>query len=101
MSIPGRKRIEYAEQPHFERPLPDIPRAAGRRMYDRLRFLYGTKAAKPAMQELVRLLKVHHAYKTDELIEAERASDLSQRFSERDMIMITTATWSRAKGARL
>jgi len=66
-------------------------------MYGRLRSLYGTKAAKLAMQELVRLLKVHHAYETGDTADTERPYEPAQRFSEQDMILIAYGDMIRAK----
>jgi len=88
-SRPAWKRLSYAEEPDFQRPLLNIPAAAGHSMFRRLRFLYGAQTAREAMRELARLLKVHHAHKTEALLESEAHCDPAQRFSERDMILIS------------
>jgi len=90
------KRLAYAEEPDFTRPLLEIPADAGRRMFKRLRFLYGTEVARQTMPELVRLLKVHHAHKPGEVIEAEASFQAERRFSERDMVLITYGDMVRA-----
>jgi len=41
------------------------------------------------MPELERILKVHHAHKPQEMIEAEENFDPTKRFTEKDMILIT------------
>ncbi|MCC6861768.1 MAG: hypothetical protein IT158_24570 [Bryobacterales bacterium] len=84
----GWKRLPYSEGPDFERPLLTVGARTGRRLFLRLRFLYGEATARRVMPELIRLLKVHHAHKTDALLEAERAWDPARRFSERDAVLI-------------
>lgn len=98
-SSPAWKRVAYAEEPDFSRPFPRIPPAAAHRMFDRLKSLYGDKAARSAMPELVRLLKVHHCHKTNELIAMGRnAHDPAGRFSERDMMLISYGDMIRGGG---
>lgn len=92
------RRFAYAEEPDFTRPPLNVPAPTGQRMFERLRFLYGEETARQTMPELVRLLRVHHAYKSEELIEAEKSFDPAQRFSELDMILITYGDMVRAKG---
>jgi sucrose phosphorylase len=67
-------------------------------MFKRLRQLYGEKQARQSMKELLRMVKVHSAYKSDTLIEAERRFTPAHRFSERDMILITYADMVRTGG---
>lgn len=97
---PGPRRANYREDPDFTRPLLDIPAEAGQRVFDRLSFLYGADVAHEVIPELVRLLRVHHAFKTDEMIEMESTLDASDRFSEQDMILITYGDMVRAKGSK-
>ena len=54
-----------------------------------MRFLYGEDEAKAWMPELRRILKVHYAHKPQEMIEAEKDIDPAERFTEKDMILIT------------
>lgn len=95
---PGWRRVACAEEPDFSRPMLEIPNETGQRMFERLRSLYGEEVARETMPELVRLMRVHHAHKSDELIEAERSFDPAQRFSERDMILVTYADLVRPHG---
>jgi hypothetical protein len=82
-------RIPYHENADYTRPLLEIPDEARKRMFDRLRFFYGDEKARQAMPELERIVKVHYARKPDEMIEAEKHIDPANRFTERDMILIT------------
>lgn len=92
------KRIPYAEDPDFSRPLLTVPPEATNRLFQSLKAVYGEKIAQVNMPELVRLLRVHHAHKGDDLIEAEKFMHTSQRFSESDMVLITYGDLIRAEG---
>ena len=78
----------YAE-PDFSRVPLEIPSEAAERFFTRLCRLYGAAQAQKWMPELERILKVHYAYKPTEMIESEREFERSNRFTERDMILIT------------
>ena len=79
----------YDLEPDYTRPLFEIPPAAREQMFNRLRFLYGEDEAEATMPELERLLKVHYAHKPQEMIEAEKQCDPKERFTEKDIILIT------------
>lgn len=82
-------RIPYQDLADYTRPLLEIPAETSKRMFDRLRFLYGEERASQTLPELERILKVHYAHKPDELIEAEKEISPRERFTERDMVLIT------------
>ncbi len=86
---PKWSRLPYREDPDYTRPLLEIPPEAGNGMFTRLRFLYGEDKARQAMPELERILRVHYAHKSQELIEAEKDFDPKERFTEKDMVLIT------------
>lgn len=92
-------RIPYQRDPDFSRPLLEIEPDVRAHMLQRLVFLYGRDAAEAAMPELERILKVHHAHKPPELIEHEAGLDPRERFTERDVILITYADAVRSKNA--
>ncbi len=79
----------YDQEPDYDRPLFEVPPAAREQMFNRLRFLYGDEGAKATMPELERILKVHYAHKPPEMIEAEKKFDPKERFTEKDLILIT------------
>jgi len=84
-----RKRTFYNPEPDYTRPLYEILPEMRERMCNRLRFLYGKKRAEKYMPELERLLRVHHAHKPAEMIEKEKSYNPAERFSEKDLILIT------------
>ena len=91
-------RIRYNPEPDFTRPLLEIPSEARKRMLARLSFLYGDAEAEKWMPELERILKVHHAHKPGELVEAEKTLDPTERFTEKDMILITYGDMIHGEG---
>ncbi len=82
-------RIRYYPDPDFSKPLLKTGVEARKRMLGRLSFLYGEAAAERWMPELERVLKVHYAHKPLEMIESEKDFDPRERFTEKDMILIT------------
>jgi glycosidase len=92
-------RTPYQRDPDFSRPLLEIDPDVHAHMLVRLEFLYGRATAEAWMPELERILKVHHAHKPPELIEHEDTLDPEERFTERDMILITYADAVRSKNA--
>ena len=84
-----RTRIPYNRDPDFSRPSLAIPADVRKRMLSRLAFLYGEPEAEKWLPELERILKVQHAYKPQELIEGEKAYNPMERFTQRDMVLIT------------
>ncbi len=79
----------YDREPDFTRPPLELSPEVRDRLLGRLRFLYGDEAGRRALDELVRLLRVHHAHKGDALRRTDAAADPSRRFTEHDVILIT------------
>lgn len=90
--------IPYEPEADFSRPLLEIPHEAANRLFRRLESIYGERIAQVHMPELIRLIRVHHAFKPDELIESEKFFDTSQRFTEQDMVLITYGDLLRSEG---
>ena len=85
-------------EPDYTRPLFKIPREARERMFNRFRFLYGEAEAKACMPELERVLRVYYAHKPQEMIKAEKDFDAQERFTEKDMVLITYGDLVRGEG---
>jgi sucrose phosphorylase len=81
--------LAHDPEPDYERPRLVVPDVVRERILRRLQLLYGEAAAAAAMPELERMLAVYYAHKPPELIAAERSLDPTERFSERDVILIT------------
>ncbi len=79
----------HEPEPDYYRPVLEIPPAAHERMFQRMRTLYGKARAEAWMPELERVLKVYYAHKPPALIEKEKRFVPGDRFTEKDMILIT------------
>lgn len=82
-------RVPYDRDPDFSQPLLVVGETARERMTSRLAFLYGDTVAAAWWPELERILKVHHAHKPSQLLEEERGLRSEERFTQRDLVLIT------------
>jgi sucrose phosphorylase len=82
-------RIAHNEEPDYSRPLFKIPSEARKRIFARLAFIYGETVAKAYMPELERIIEVYYAYKPQDMIEKENGLNPEERFTEKDIILIT------------
>ncbi|MEM6795463.1 MAG: sugar phosphorylase [Acidobacteriota bacterium] len=65
-----------------------VPAGLEARILEHLKVLYGPDVAAETWTGVERLLKVHHAHKTPEIVAREEAFS-GERFTERDVILIT------------
>ena len=79
----------HNQEPDYSKPLFKIPADIQERLFTRLSFLYGEAVAESYMPELERILKVYYAHKSQELIDKDKYFDLENRFTEKDVILIT------------
>ncbi len=81
--------LAYLPAPDYTRPVFQVPERTRTRIRDKVGLLYGEERLEETWEELERIMKVFYAHKPPELIEWERSFDPKERFSERDMILIT------------
>ncbi len=79
----------HYHEPDYSKPLLQVPAQAKNKMLERLTFLYGEKTAIYYMPELERIMRVYYAHKPPEMIEEEKRFDPKERFSQKDIILIT------------
>jgi sucrose phosphorylase len=79
----------YDLEADYNRPLFELPPEVRERIFNRLYFLYGEDEAKTTMPELERILRVFYAHKPQEMIDTEKDFDPRERFTEKDLILIT------------
>lgn len=79
----------HLSEPDYSRPRLELGEEQEGRLLRHLARLYGEEAAGAVFRELERLLRVLHAHKPETLLEAERDFDPAERFSEKDVILIT------------
>jgi len=76
-------------EPDYKRPKYKIPSDIRSRIIDKLNFLYGEEKGGSCFDELYRIMKVYYAHKSPEIIEWEKSFNPSNRFTERDVVLIT------------
>ena len=89
MSAVPRAADAHLPEPDYSRPLLQIPGVHRDRILAHLTTLYGPVRASSCYVEIERLMRVYYAHKTPASIEADRAADPAQRFTEQDVVLIT------------
>lgn len=85
---PWRRHL-HLKEPDYTRPLLEIAPQHKQALLEKLAFLYGPERAEACYPELERILRIYYAHKTPEMIEQEKSFDPTERFTERDVILIT------------
>jgi len=76
-------------EPSYKKPVFQIPESRKEKMAKKLTFLYGKKEANRCILELIRIMQVYYAHKTSEMILWEKDFKPSERFTEKDAILIS------------
>ncbi|MDQ7006336.1 MAG: sugar phosphorylase [Acidobacteriota bacterium] len=79
----------YLLTPDYTKLLPGLPPRLEQRIQERVIRLYGEIEADAITNEIDRLVRVHNAHKSAELEAWEQDFDPRERFSEKDVILIT------------
>lgn len=79
----------HLKEPDYSRPLLQIDEEQRKRIIDLVSRLYGAEDAERWFPEIERRLQVYYAHKTPEMIADDQAFDPADRFTERDIILIT------------
>lgn len=79
----------HLHEPDYSNELLDISESKYNKILERLEFLYGKNVALSYLPEIMRILKVHYSHKTDFLKRKVTEFDQDNRFSEKDIILIT------------
>ncbi len=79
----------HSPEPDYSRPVFEVPWYFKERILDKLIFLYGVDYAWQTYLEIERLMKVYYAHKTPEMFDWEKEFNPADRFTERDVILIT------------
>lgn len=90
MTAPHRGSAHlYRSEAEYPDPELEIPAADRARIRSLVASLYGDERANELTEGVVRLLRIHDAHKTPAAHSSEERFDPSERFSERDVILIT------------
>ncbi len=79
----------HLPEPDYSHPLLVVPPEQKARILQKLTALYGPQKAEAWYPELERLMKVYHAHRTEEMIAEAQTVDPRERFTEKDVILIT------------
>lgn len=81
--------VHYRLEPDYTKPLLKVPENIKESIRQRLITLYGEDMAEDIYVQVERVMRVHYAHAVPELIQAEKRFESSQRFTERDVVLIT------------
>jgi len=87
--LPTLQESDFLPSPDYSKPLFELTETTRDRLHERLKFLYGEAKASKWLPELERIMRVHHAHKTKRILDIEAAAANADRFTERDLILIT------------
>lgn len=79
----------YRTEPDYTRAALEVTPTQRAAIVESLTVLYGELDANAYYWEVERLMQVHHAYKSDEMLRAEAEFDPRDRFTEQDVVAIT------------
>ena len=85
----GKNPPLHLKVPDYARPLLNIPSSSYERILKRLSFLYGEEVAEAYMPGVERIMRVYYAHLPEELINEEKDFEPENRFTEKDIILIT------------
>src|SRR5678810_401050 len=83
------QRRRYLHEPDYSRPPLEVTAAQRERIIEKLTVLYGELEAKAYYWELERLMQVHTAHRSPEMLVADAEFDPRDRFTETDVVAIT------------
>jgi len=92
----GRERFHLL-RPDYDRPIYRLPPQGRERVREQLFNLYGKEKAEEFLPEVERLMKVHHAYKSRDMLAWEEGFHPEERFTEEDVILITYGDFIRRR----
>ena len=79
----------HLREPDYTRSLLKITPKQRASIVEKLRRLYGKRRARETFVELERVMQVYYAHKTEEMIADDKSFDPGNRFTEKDVILIT------------
>jgi glucosylglycerate phosphorylase len=81
--------VPHLPEPDYGRPLLQVDPVQRARVLDILTVMYGPEIAGQTYPEVERLMRVYHAHKPPALRETDADFVAAERFSERDVVLIT------------
>ena len=81
----AESKILYDQHPDYSRTPLKIPSEVYEEMLGRLKLLYGEEKAQLCMSELERILKVHYAHKSQEVVDGVYPQGSEAQLSEKTL----------------
>ncbi|TFH02646.1 MAG: sugar phosphorylase [Calditrichales bacterium] len=94
-----RKNFHKLE-PDYSVPVFELNPGLEKRIREKLNFLYGDECGDRCFNEMYRLMQVYYAHKSSEMTEWEKTLQNSNRFTQRDVILITYGDLVRGRNER-
>ena len=82
-------QLMHEQEPDYTRPLYHYSDETRKKLRKRLAFIYNEETAEHYLPELERILQIYYAHKLPEMIKAEAGYNPANRFTEKDVILIT------------
>ena len=79
----------HLSEPDYARPLLEVAPEHRERILEKLTVLYGRDVAEQWWPEFERMMRIYHAHKTPEMKADDEPFDPAERFTERDVFLIT------------
>ena len=90
----------HLPEPDYTRPLLAVAPAQRANILDKLSLLYGRQRAEAFYPELERIMRVYYAHKTPEMVAADAVFEPAERFSERNVVLITYGDLLTSEGQK-
>ena len=95
----SRKNFHKLE-PDYTNPVFELNPIQESRIREKLKFLYGDQCGDGCFREMKRIMQVYHAHKTSEMTEWEESLEDKNRFTQKDVILITYRDLVRGRNER-
>lgn len=89
MNPPSIQELFHYSEPNYDSPELVISEEVREQMRGKLEFLYGNGQTQKVLEELLRIMRVYYAHKTDTMRAWETVFEPENRFTEEDVILIT------------
>ena len=80
---------KHLPEPDYARPLLEVSPEQRERLLEKMAVLYGRAKAEEWCPEFERMMRIYHAHKTPEMLEDDTPFDPAERFTEKDVVLIT------------
>ncbi len=80
---------QHLPEPDYTRPVLEVSPEQRERLLEKLAVLYGRDKSEEWWPEFERMMRIYYAHKTPEMLEDAAGFDPAERFTEKDVVLIT------------